>query len=614
MKCLAVSMLLAFTACSAFAQEPKWTNDIRYTGEPQKFNAHFTPTKHDQKNFPALGHDGVEWRFMIVEALAPPNTQSYFESRIPVGGNVLWEASYNVAELPRPATGYGVGGGLAMDAKSAAVILTRVKDTGGRDQFIVTTRTTTAGKDKYDLSFYPAKSPVGKLRIQRTNGSAECSVAEGIDGVFRKLQAAPLPDANLQKVRLLADSGGTGQPFSLKFAGLRLAHMGTGPEPIVLDTARPAEFSGFRPRPPEADNQPGLAGSAGGTEVVEWLTTEPAAKPTELPPRTAKPIAGAVLLGLLFAASLAFVYLRWFLHRSGTATAQRRGFTLLELLVVIAVVGILISLLLPAVQRVRQAAARAQCSNNLRQIGIALTNFHDTNGIFPSNGGWDGVQTIKNAGGTGFTPETFDKEINQLFRWGVGDPALDPRKQTGSWAFAILPQIEQDNAFRTRAYGATVPNYLCSARRANEATMPTTEDAHGRYVGGGLSWAKLDYAVNLLAFGNRPFCHAMTRFSDGLSNTAIVGEKAVDPLVQVKSSWYWDEPYFLGGSKGSSRGGVALYQDAPGIPYKDAWGSPHPGGVPFLFGDGSVRTVNYTTKWETLLGLLTPAGGEVVNE
>src|SRR5436190_11227091 len=102
------------------------------------------------------------------------------------------------------------------------------------------------------------------------------------------------------------------------------------------------------------------------------------------------------------------------------AVLRSRGFTLIELLVVIGILAALTALLLPAVQKAREASRVTQCRNNLRQVGLALQQFHNAYNVFPSNGGWDGKQTILTSSGMSFTPSTFDNATGQKYIWGVG--------------------------------------------------------------------------------------------------------------------------------------------------------------------------------------------------
>ena len=284
---------------------------------------------------------------------------------------------------------------------------------------------------------------------------------------------------------------------------------------------------------------------------------------------------------------------------------RRRAFTLVEMLVVLAVVAVLLSLLVPAVQRARAAALNTECQNNLKQIGLATANFQAEHKVFPTNGGWDGSQTIASVTGSLVTVETFDFTTNKGYKFGVGDPKFGPKDQTGSWAYSILPYMGEQPAYQERDWSYALAPYICSARRAPVAKTVVAGDAWGNYESGGWSWGRTDYGINLIAFDNRPLCHGPAHFRNGLSNTIFLGERAYDAAVQI-ASWYYDEGYFVGGSKGTGRDAPVLSPDGPNINYKDNWGSAHASGVNFAFGDGSVRSLEYDISYEAMAGSLSP--------
>jgi prepilin-type N-terminal cleavage/methylation domain-containing protein len=197
--------------------------------------------------------------------------------------------------------------------------------------------------------------------------------------------------------------------------------------------------------------------------------------------------------------------------------ARARGFTLIELLVVIAIIGILIGLLLPAVQKVRDAANRSVCANNLKQLGIAVHNFHSTFGVVPP---------VEDGCGGGLCPgSSANPYTGQNQYTGPGGGA-------GTVFFFLLPYIEQDALFRaannnSMNVGATVvKTFLCPSD-------PSPINA-GSYGGCGVmnstyiqrdGFASCNYAANVMVFEPRGVKNIEAAIPDGTSNTVMFAER-----------------------------------------------------------------------------------------
>jgi hypothetical protein len=267
-----------------------------------------------------------------------------------------------------------------------------------------------------------------------------------------------------------------------------------------------------------------------------------------------------------------------------------RAFTLIETLVILAIIVILIGMLLPAVQKVREAAARMQCSNNLKQLGLAFHTHHDQTGYLPQGG--------KNACDLPYANSTVKFKC-------LNPPPSDPDygccepydRSEWSWAYELLPYVEQAALHRdpndSVVYRTPVRSFYCPSRRP------------ARLYGG---FAVIDYAANAGTGANGTTNPGgaprlrMTDILDGLSQTILLGEKQLNPK-KLGQTYDDNEPAVAPGWD------TDIYRLGVGPPAPDAehpsltdcdplirstrFGSAHLRRMGVCLGDGSVRAVSY---------------------
>jgi prepilin-type processing-associated H-X9-DG protein len=285
---------------------------------------------------------------------------------------------------------------------------------------------------------------------------------------------------------------------------------------------------------------------------------------------------------------------------------------LTELLVVIAIIAVLIGLLLPAVQKVREAAARTQCAAHLQQVGLAFHAHHDRLGFFPT------------AGTHWSTPPTY---LN-------GVPAVGDRQGAG-WGFQVLPYLEGENAWRGGgatsdndrqrvAVGALNPVFFCPSRRA-----PTTVAYADNYISQSaddlVTHALCDYAANNLADGSGAVRAngfgppvRTADVTDGTSTTLLVSEKRLNLYYAGQLGRSDDNEGYASGNDWDTM------RDANHPPAPDTraatdergfavFGSSHPSGFNVVFADGSVRHVAFTIDPTVFARLGSRADGQPID-
>ncbi len=304
--------------------------------------------------------------------------------------------------------------------------------------------------------------------------------------------------------------------------------------------------------------------------------------------------------------------------------SSANGFTLIELLVVIAIIAVLISLLLPAVQSAREAARRAQCINNLKQIGIALHNYHDTAGSFPmgtiiDQPGWPNEPSLRTPWSFHILP--FIEQVNLAnainFQVGIAGPGW-----AGSNANMSIV------ALRVGVYNcpSDEPQVFLADWRpkynygANWGNTNLGQQNVGDPNNGGLLYQRSPFTVNRV--------QGMNAFTDGTSNTLMVSELVQTDREDERAEW-WNDVGCNFMTRTTPNSTVPDQMDnwctnkparnepcvAAGTIYElwMATRSRHPGGVNSLYGDGSVKFVKSSVNLVTWRALGSIQGGEVIS-
>jgi prepilin-type N-terminal cleavage/methylation domain-containing protein/prepilin-type processing-associated H-X9-DG protein len=345
----------------------------------------------------------------------------------------------------------------------------------------------------------------------------------------------------------------------------------------------------------------------------------------------------------------------------------RKAFTLIELLVVIAIIGILIGLLLPAVQRVRAAANRTKSTNNLKQIALAFHTYQDSQGELPHNGTWSYSAWI-------WGP------WQGSWSWTIPRP---PAAAGCTWVYKILPHLEQVNLYSNYNFTTPIPTFLDPGRPGTGLSIVTwSGNPDGTIFQAGQA---TDYAANAMLIGSGlntvgpitapatggawlsaptsswdEFHRTMSTITDGTSNTILVGSKALatnvyaqrgcsnftmsngstgscndDPITAAgpgvqgvmraigpDDTWFASSPPPNAGTIPGARYPIAngwswlpftylVEQDDHDMDSWNRWGSPYSGAAPIAFCDGSVRNIGYDASNTLVLNMCTPNGGEV---